>query len=90
MHYLWSLFFKLRMDIFLDNTRRLFDTLKSLSWWSRLFGWGQVKSQLIEANGELQKLNATATTIKAENTRLENSLSIERVALKMCRMVLIG
>lgn len=70
------------MDFFLDNTRRLFDTLKSLSLWSRLFGWGQIKSQLVEANGELQKLSATANAIKAENTRLENTLSVEKVALK--------
>jgi hypothetical protein len=70
------------MDFFLDNTRRLFDTLKSLSLWNRLFGWGQIKSQLVEANGELQKLSATANAIKAENTRLENTLSVEKVALK--------
>ncbi|HCZ34393.1 MAG TPA: hypothetical protein DHV26_00535 [Cytophagales bacterium] len=70
------------MDFFLDNTRRLFDSLKSLSLWNRLFGWGQIKSQLVEANGELQKLSATANAIKAENTRLENTLSVEKVALK--------
>jgi hypothetical protein len=70
------------MEIFLDNTRRLFDNLKSMGWWSRLFGWGQIKSQLIEVNGELQKLSATASAIKTENTRLENSLSMEKVALK--------
>jgi hypothetical protein len=70
------------MDFFLDNTRRLFDTLKSLGLWSRLFGWGQVKSQLVEANGELQKLSATATAIKSENTRLENALTVEKAALK--------
>lgn len=70
------------MDFFLDNTRRLFDTLKSLSLWSRLFGWGQIKSQLVEANGELQKLSATVNAIKAENTRLENALTVEKAALK--------
>jgi hypothetical protein len=70
------------MEIFLDRTRRLFDNLKSMGWWSRLFGWGQIKSQLIEVNGELQKLSATANAIKTENTRLENSLSMEKVALK--------
>ncbi|GIL24461.1 MAG: hypothetical protein BroJett042_29740 [Bacteroidota bacterium] len=70
------------MDFFLDNTRRLFDTLKSFSLWNRLFGWGQVKSQLVEANGELQKLSATATAIKSENTRLENALTLEKAALK--------
>lgn len=70
------------MDFFLDNTRRLFDTLKSFSLWNRLFGWGQIKSQLVEANGELQKLSATATAIKSENTRLENALTLEKAALK--------
>ncbi len=70
------------MEFFLDNTRRLFDTLKSLGWWNRLFGWSQIKSQLIDANGELQKLSATANAVKTENSRLENALSVERVALK--------
>lgn len=70
------------MEIFLDSTRRLFDTLKSISWWSRLFSWSHVKSQLVEANGELQKLNAMTSALKTENARLENSLTGEKAALK--------
>lgn len=70
------------MEFFLDNTRRLFDSLKSIGWLGRLFGWGRIKSQLIEANGELQKLSATAAALKAEATRLENNLTVEKAALK--------
>lgn len=70
------------MEIFLDSTRRLFDTLKSISWWGRLFSWSHVKSQLIEANGELQKLSAMASALKTENARLENALTGEKAALK--------
>lgn len=70
------------MEVFLDSTRRLFDTLKSISWWGRLFSWSHVKSQLIEANGELQKLSAMASALKTENARLENALTGEKAALK--------
>lgn len=70
------------MEFSFDSTKRLFENLKTLSFWSRLFNWGFVKSQLIEANGELQRLLTQAESLKSETTKLENALLIERNSLR--------
>jgi hypothetical protein len=61
-----------------DVLRRTFETLSRLSWWERAFGWGKIKSLLIEANGELQKMLSRSESLKSENNKLENSLSLEK------------
>jgi hypothetical protein len=70
------------MEFIFDSIKRLFENLKTISFWDRLFYWGSVKSQLVEANGELQKLIAQAESLKTENTKLENGLSLERISLR--------
>ncbi len=66
------------MDFTFDNLKRAFEKLKNIGLWERVFSWGKIKSQLIDANGELQKLLSAADTLKAETNKLENSYSLEK------------
>lgn len=66
------------MEFSLDSIKRLFENLKTIGFLGRIFQWGSVKSQLIEANGELQRIISISQTLKAENGKLENSLSLEK------------
>lgn len=70
------------MEINLDNLKKVFDQLKHISLLQRLFGWGSVKSQLIEANGDLQRLITVVENLKVENNKLSNSLEVEKVTAK--------
>ncbi|MBK7651958.1 MAG: hypothetical protein IPJ20_16225 [Flammeovirgaceae bacterium] len=70
------------MEFSLDSIKRLFENLKTINFLGRIFQWGSVKSQLIEANGELQRVISISQTLKAENSKLENSLSLEKSASK--------
>ncbi len=66
------------MEFNQDNLNRFFEKLKSIGLFQRLFGWGIIKSQLIEAYGDLQRLLSKTETLKTENLKLENSISFER------------
>src|SRR5258706_8852279 len=66
------------MDFNFDRLQRTFEWLTSLGLWTRIFSWGKIKSQLISANGELQKLLSGAEGLKATNTKLENGLALEK------------
>lgn len=66
------------MEFNFDTLKRTFERLTSIGLWERIFGWGKIKSQLIEANGELQKLLSKAETLRNENLKLENSVSLEK------------
>ncbi len=68
------------MELDQENLRRFFEKLRSVGLWERIFSWGRIISQLVEANGELQKLLTKAESLKAENARMENTLTIEKVA----------
>lgn len=66
------------MDFNFDTLRRAFESLIHVGLWERIFGWGKIKSLLITANGELQRLLSKAENLKAENTKLENQLTLEK------------
>ena len=65
-----------------DNLKRAFDTLKSLNFFQRLFGWGKIKSQLIDANGDLQRLFSAIENVKSENSKLATASEIEKASTK--------
>jgi hypothetical protein len=46
------------MDTNIDNLKRLLENVRSVGFWGRLFGWSQIKDQLIEAAGDLERLLA--------------------------------
>ena len=70
------------MEFSFDSIKRLFENLKTISFWERIFEWGRIKSNLIEANGELQRVISINESLKTENIKLENSISLEKSASK--------
>jgi hypothetical protein len=70
------------MEFSFDSIKRLFENLKTISFWERIFEWGRIKSNLIEANGELQRVISINESLKTENQKLENSISIEKSTSK--------
>lgn len=70
----------MRMELDQENLRRFFEKLRSIGLLERIFGWGKIISQLVDANGELQKLITKAESLKTENNRLESALTVEKVA----------
>ena len=63
------------MENGLDNIRKLFNELKTFSFWDRLFRWGTIKLLLIETSAELQKLISRTDSLETENEKLENSIA---------------
>ena len=54
-----------------DNLQRLFDNIKTIGFWGRVFSWNKIKNQLIDASGELQKLLANIEHLKNRASSLE-------------------
>ncbi len=69
------------MELDQENLRRFFEKLRNVGLLERIFGWRKIISQLVDANGELQKLVTKAESLKSENTRLEGSLTVEKLAV---------
>jgi hypothetical protein len=69
------------MDSGFDHIKRLFESLKSIGLLERLFGWGKVKTQLIDASADLQRLIITNENLKAENVKLGHVNSITQASL---------
>ena len=69
------------MDSNFDSLKRLFDTLKGVGLLERLFGWGKIKSQLIDASADLQRLISANENLKQENTRLERQMIATQATL---------
>jgi hypothetical protein len=44
------------MDNNLDNLKRFMETIKTVGFWTRLFGWRKISNQLVDASADLQKL----------------------------------
>ncbi len=70
------------MEVNLDNLKRLIESLKAITFFDRLFRWNLIKNQLIDSNGDLQKLVARLNELTSANTKLENQLSLEQATAK--------
>jgi hypothetical protein len=66
------------MNTNFDRIRKLFESLKELNFFSRLFSWGKVKNLLVDASADLQKLISRVE----ESVQNDNALSIERTTNK--------
>jgi hypothetical protein len=62
------------MEAGLDSIRRLFDNLKSIGFFGRLFSWGSIQQQLMDAIADFQRLLARGESL----SEIENELSIEK------------
>ncbi len=66
------------MDNGIDNIKRLFNELKTFTFWDRLFHWSRIRALLVETSAELQRLVSGMGALQAENRKLESS--IERLS----------
>src|SRR5687768_8624287 len=62
------------METGADNIKKLFNELKAFTIWDRLFRWQKIKSLLIDASADLQKLIFGVESV----TRLNHELELER------------
>lgn len=63
------------MNSSFNNLKVLFDDLKRLGFWGRLFGWQKITSQLIDASADLQKLVSSIENLASENAKLEGLIN---------------
>jgi hypothetical protein len=62
------------METGLDNIKKLFNDLKSFTFWDRLFRWNMVRRLMIDANADLQRLLISSDSV----SKLNHELEIER------------
>lgn len=62
------------METGLDNIKKLFSDLKAFTFWDRLFRWHKIKSTLIDASADLQKLIYGFDSI----SKLNHDLQLEK------------
>ncbi len=62
----------------MEALRRLLDRLKGMGLWARLFQWGEVKSLLVDANGDLQRVTPTLDNLRQSLQKTESQLEVER------------
>jgi hypothetical protein len=63
------------MDNHYDNLTRLFDQMKSIGFWGRLFRWKKIKNLVIDAASDMQRLQMNNESLLREQTELKNSNS---------------
>lgn len=73
------------MDTTLEYLRRLLDKLKTITFWDRLFRWGQVRTMLVDANGDLQRIAPSLESSRAAGVKAEGQLDVERNETKNLR-----
>jgi hypothetical protein len=66
------------MDNNFDRIKKLFESLKELNFFNRIFSWGKVRNQLVDAAADLQKMISRVE----ESSHVNSSLSIEQTANK--------
>lgn len=59
------------MDTGVDNIKKLFNDLRAFTFWDRLFRWYKIKSLLIDASADLQKLIFGSESFAKVNYELE-------------------
>lgn len=72
----------------MESLRRLFERLKSIGLWGRIFHWAEVKSLLIDAVGDAQRIAPTLENLREAKSRSETQLEVERNELKNLRDVM--
>lgn len=66
------------MDSNFDSIKRFFDSVKSIGFFGRLFGWSAIKQQMFDAVADLQRLMSRVS----DTDKAENALNIEKANVK--------
>ncbi len=69
------------MEHTLDSLRRLLERLKTITLWDRLFHWGAIKSLLVDANGDLQRIAPSFESLRAAAQKSESQLELSQQKL---------
>ena len=62
----------------MDNLRKLLEKLKTIGFLERIFGWGAVRSLLIDAYADIQRLLAGEENLQQNLNKSEQVLSAEK------------
>lgn len=62
------------MELNIDNLKLFVEKIKNIGFIERLFSWSKVKTKLIDAVSDLQKIIHAIDSAKTENAKLENAL----------------
>jgi len=73
------------MEHSLESLRRLLERLKTIGLWDRLFRWGQVKSMLVDANGDLQRISPSYESLRNIAQKAETQLELEQAETRNLR-----
>jgi len=76
------------MENSLESLRKLLDQLKTLGFWGRLFRWSDIRSMLMDANGDLQRIAPSYESLRATAQKAENQLEVERAETRNLRETL--
>jgi archaellum component FlaC len=69
------------MNINIDNLKKLIESIRSISLFQRLFSWGKIRQQLIDAVSDIQKMESSLEQINKENERISNELNLQTAKL---------
>ena len=78
------------MEIKLESLNALFNRLKGIGFFERIFSWGKVQSLLADAAGELGALQQSTSELKAQSTAKENQLSDLRKDIEVLKIAESG
>lgn len=76
------------MENSLESLRKLLERLKTLGLWGRLFRWSEIRSMLVDANGDLQRIAPSYDSLRATAQKAENQLEVERAETRNLREAL--
>jgi len=69
------------MNINIDNLKKLVESIRGISLFQRLFSWGKIRQQLIDAVSDIQKMESSLEQINKENERISNELNSQTAKL---------
>lgn len=74
------------MDVRTDSLNALFNRLKGIGFFERIFGWGKVQSLLMEATAELSVLQHALGEIRLQVVEKESTLSALRKDIEVLKL----
>lgn len=73
------------MENSLESLRRLLEKLKTIGFWGRLFGWNHIRSMLVDANGDLQRISPSYESLRNTAQKAESQLELEKAESRNLR-----
>lgn len=73
------------MENSLESLRRLLEKLKTIGFWGRLFGWSHIRSMLVDANGDLQRISPSYESLRNTAQKAESQLELEKAESRNLR-----